>query len=97
MGGWFGGGRGIGFWSVGAVALLLAVTGVSVFAGTGLLFGAGASEDAVEKAAPVAAREAPHKEAVDRSAATELAAREEGLAARKEAEKRAAKKAEEKA
>ncbi len=88
MGGWFGRGRGVGFWSVGAVALLLAVMGVSVFAGTGLLSGAAAGGDTTEeKAAPAAAQGAPHKEAVDRSAATELAAREEGLAARKAAEK----------
>jgi sortase A len=92
MGGWFGSGRGVRFWSVGAVVLLLAVMGVSVLAATGLLFGAGASEDAVERAAPVSARETPLKGSIDRSVATESAAREEGSSGRKGTEKRPAEK-----
>jgi hypothetical protein len=92
MGGWLGSGRGVWFWWVGAVVLLLAVMGVSVLARMGFLVGSGASEDAVERAVPVSAREAPHKGAVDRSAATESVAREEELAGRKGAEKRAAEK-----
>jgi sortase A len=93
MGGWFSTGRRSGLYSLGAIALL--VIGVSAYV-VANLFGGDASR--VERATPVAVREASQK-TIDQAELVERAAIQEGLeaaakkeAAREKAQKVAAKK-----
>jgi sortase A len=94
MGGWFGNGRRSGLYSLGVIALL--VIGVSAYL-VANLFGGDASQ--VERATPVAVREASQK-TIDQAALVERAAIQEGLeaaakkAAREKAQRVAAKKEE---